>query len=75
MANTTMTYRGHEVQMRGSAERPRLSIDGEAVPVSQVTPGDYATHLLPYANFPSLEALAQAVIDHSPQFNGRRDMT
>jgi hypothetical protein len=70
-----MTYRGHEVQMSGGAGLPRLSIDGEAVEVSQVTHGDFATQLLPFSNFPSLEALAQAVIDHSPQFNGRRDMT
>jgi hypothetical protein len=74
MANTTMTYRGHELVIGGAGDQ-RLSIDGETVPISQVPHGDFATQLLPYSNFPSLEALAQAVIDHSPQFSGRRDMT
>lgn len=75
MANTTMTHRGHEVLIGGSAGAPQLSIDGEAIPVSQVTETDYATRLLPYANFPSVEVLAKAVIDHHPHFNGRRDVT
>lgn len=75
MADTRMTHRGHEVQIGGGAGGPHLSIDGEDVQVSQVTPSDFATQLLPFSNFPSLEALAQAVIDHSPQYNGRRDVT
>jgi hypothetical protein len=75
MANTTINYRGHEVLMGTGAGPPSLSIDGDVIPVSQVTESDYATHLLPYANFPSLDALARAVIDHSPQFSGRRDRT
>jgi hypothetical protein len=74
MANTTSSHRGHRIIIERSDDRPRLLIDGEAVPVSQVATDLYATLLLPHSNFPSLDGLAQAVIDHAPQFSGRRDV-
>jgi hypothetical protein len=73
MTEHTSAHRGHELRVSGSAEAPRLSIDGEAIPVSRLAPDLYATALLPHTNFPSLDALGVAVIDHSPQFSGRRD--
>jgi hypothetical protein len=54
---------------------PRLSIDGTEVQVSQIAENQYATLLLPHSNFSSLDELAKAVIDHAPQFSGRRDIT
>jgi hypothetical protein len=75
MANTSSSYRGHEILTGRSADTPHLSIDGEAVQVSQIAENQYATLLLPHSNFSSLDELAQAVIDHAPQFSGRREIT
>ena len=75
MANTSSSHRGHEVVTSYVAGKPQLSIDGEEVQVSQITENQYATLLLPHSNFSSLDELAKAVIDHTPQFSGRRDIT
>lgn len=72
MSDVTSTHRGHLIRVSG-AGAPALTIDGEAVQISRLAPGLYATALLPHANFPSPTALAAAVIDHAPQFSGRRD--
>ncbi len=75
MANTSSSHRGHEIVTGQVAGKPQLSIDGEEVQVSQIAENQYATILLPHSNFSSLDGLAKAVIDHAPQFSGRRDMT
>lgn len=74
MPGTSSTYRGHVIEVGGTEAAPTLAIDGQAIPVSRIVPGLYATSLLPHSNFPSLDELAHAVIDHSPQFSGRRDL-
>jgi hypothetical protein len=61
--------------MSDVADRPQLFIDGEEVQVSRITENQYATLLIPHLNFSSLDQLAKAVIDHTPQFSGRRDLT
>ena len=75
MANTSSSHRGHEIVMDRTGGAPRLSIDGTEVQVSQIAENQYATLLLPHSNFSSLDELAKAVIDHAPQFSGRRDIT
>lgn len=75
MADTSSSHRGHEIVMGHTGGEPHLSIDGAGVQVSQIAENWYATLLLPHSNFSSLDELAKAVIDHAPQFSGRRDIT
>jgi hypothetical protein len=75
MASTSSSHRGHEIVTSDVASKPQLTIDGEAVQVSQISENLYATLLLPHSNFSSLDDLAKAVINYTPQFSGRRDIT
>lgn len=72
MANRRLTYRGHKIVVGDDASQ--LTVDGQQLPVSRLASDLYATILLPYTNFTSLDALGRAIIDHTPQFSGRRDV-
>jgi hypothetical protein len=73
MAQTRFQHHGHEVVINGSPGAPRVSVDGEALYVSEIAPGLYANNFLPHTNFNTLDTLAKAVIDHSAAFHGRRE--
>jgi hypothetical protein len=73
MAQTRFTHRGHAVVIDHTPNAPKISIDGEALNVSEIAPSLFANNLMPHTNFNSLDVLVKAVIDQSPAFHGRRD--
>jgi hypothetical protein len=68
MPETRSIYRGHEIVIGGTEEAPTLAIDGQQFPVSRISPGVYATGILPHTNFTSIDAVARALADHLHQF-------
>jgi hypothetical protein len=73
MPETRSIYRGHEIIFGGTDEAPTLTIDGQTIGVTRVGPDFYVTPASPHEQFPTLDALARGVVDHSSFFHLRRD--
>lgn len=74
MASSQLKHCGHRIAIAGTKKAPSVTIGDTALPVSQVAPGQYATLVMPYKDFSSVEELVKAVIDHAPMFHGKRDV-
>ena len=57
-------YKGKSIVITPDVSRPKVTINGEDIPVAINTKDNYsATRHLPYASFSSLDELAKKVID------------
>jgi hypothetical protein len=62
---TETSYKDHRVTYQEDEERFELWIDGRSLAhmVARVAPNQYYSHLLPFMEYSSPEAMAQALID------------
>ena len=62
---TQMVYRDHEISYRDDEEGFELSIDGREFGhmAGRLGPGRYYSHLLPFVEYSTPEALAEALAD------------